>query len=80
MNFCSYFLHFSSFWINFGAEVSHNNLISDCDLHQTRPNESHSLLGGVNDFISYFLCLFSDLGEIWCSNSSHKADVYLRVS
>jgi hypothetical protein len=78
--FARIFYIFLPIWINFGAEVSHNNLISDCELHKTRPNENQSLLWGVNDFLSYFLHFLADLGEIWCSNFSHKADVYLRVS
>jgi hypothetical protein len=36
---------FRAVWINFVAEVSPNNLISDRELHQNRPNESQSLVG-----------------------------------
>jgi len=43
--FACIFYIFHPIWKNFGAEVSHNNLISDCELHQTQPNESESLLG-----------------------------------
>jgi hypothetical protein len=37
---------FRPIWINFGVDFRHNNLISGCELDQTRPNESQSLLGG----------------------------------
>jgi len=47
---CYYFLHLLSDLIKFSTEHVHSNLLSDCGFCESRFNETHVLLEGVNEF------------------------------
>jgi hypothetical protein len=52
------FLRFSSYF-HFDAGDNHKQIFSDFGLRENRPNESHTLLKGINEFLSALPTFFA---------------------
>lgn len=54
---------FCSTLLKFDARDVHNKVLKDCEFREKRRNRGHDLLAGVNQFLTYFLLLSSDLAR-----------------
>jgi len=49
--------------LKFDARAVHNKVLTDRAFRENRRDKGHDLLEAVNQFLTYFLCLSSDLAR-----------------